>query len=408
MSQPSAPQHQQPSLPQYTFTLDGNTLKSGQIQYKIENAGSILKQTPIITAKNLQDLQNQQITLNQVDEFLKLKQKPSLIVKKDTINASPSLKLQQIEEPKDKKPKFNLILQTSSQKQPVKNQQPQILSPVSKGFTSPNKPQILNIEKILPVSNQTSPKQVVVPIMVRNDGNRNTLSRAAGDAAQLITQALAMSANQTENKPSSGNQQHVAYVQVKLQPNASQQLQLSLSPQQLQQLSFQATNSHQLQQPSITAHQSSQISVPVAQQDIQTQTPSNVQASEKMHESNQDDDDDDVFNDSFDNDFYTADDSESLLNESQEKSTVANTKKQINPTKKITKSFKTTKTKVKNESLLTDIQAVNEEHSDMAKKQLTQLTNFNNKKSESENVEKANGINLTICEVSDFFYNYNN
>lgn len=355
----------------------------------------MLGQSPIITAKNLQDIQGQQMTLNQVDEFLKLKQKPSIIVKKDSVNPTLTLSTNTVEEPRDKKPKFNLILQASPQKSAPKGQQPQILSatPSKASFTSPNKPQILNIEKILPVMNQSSPtKQVVVPIMVRNDGSRNTI--ASGDAAaQIISQAFSLSSNQTENNAKI-QQKPIAYMQMKLQSNADgqltftpattnpQPLQLSLSPQQLQQLSFQATQNLTVPQISIpTATQ--QVS-----QDIQTQT----QETSDKHDSA----DDEMYNESFDNDYYPVDENESHLSNSQEKASSQVVKKTI---KKSVKTLKPVKSKNKTDTSTNSEPPINPEHSEMAKKQLNQLTSFNSKRTEGENSDKNSEINLTVCNV---------
>lgn len=428
------PSNSIPMLPQYTLTLDGNTLKSGQIQYKIENAGNMLSQFHATTgSKNFQDIQNQQVTLNQVDEFLKLKQKPSLIVKNDS---NPSLTLAAAannnagDEPKDKKPKFNLILQTTPQKQP--KQQPQIVnSPQAKAFTSPNKAQILNFEKIMPGTNQQK-SQMVVPIMVRttNDGGRNTISTGSDAASQLFSQALSMSALANQSVDNKGQQQPI-FVQMKIQPNAdgqltltpatnttaTQQIQLALSPQQLQQLNFLPQLHHQQQQ-QITVQQppQTQLSIPMQPQvhvqpavttTVQeTQTQTNMESNEKADEVVMADED---FNDTYDDDFYPVEEgeeeeeqNESLLNNSQEKTqrtSSASGKKSNGGNKKNAKNLKQSKLKSKVDNSLTELQSVNIEHSEMATKQLNQLTNFNNKKTETESAVKCNDINLTVCEV---------
>lgn len=401
-------------MPQYTLTLDGNTLKTGQIQYKIENAGNILAHSPIITAKNLQDIQNQQMTLNQVDEFLKLKQKPSLIVKKDTgVNQTNSS-----DEPKDKKPKFNLILQTTPQKQqPQKVQQSQILTtnPTKTTFSTPNKAQILNIEKILPVVNQTTPKQVVVPIIVRSDGTR----LSADAATELSIQALNLTAAKqaVENK-TPVQQKPFAYMQMKVQSNADgqltftpaattapQQIQLSLSPQQLQQLSFQASQQQQhaitLQTPQLTipTQQSSQQSQQIVQ-DTQTQT------TQQMSESSEraDNQEDEIY-DTFDNDYYPSEENEANLDDSEEKLSNDIEKKPSTSTKKTVKTLKSVKVKTKVEASSAAEPPINPEHSEMAKKQLNQLTNYSNKRMENEASSKSSDINLTVCDVSITFEN---
>lgn len=324
-----------------------------------------------------------------VDEFLKLSTK-----KKAT---------GQTEEPKNKKPKFNLILQASPQKPKIGSQV--TVSSASKTFGSPStlntpgKPQIQihNIEKILPSVTQSQAKQLVVPIMMRNDGTRNV------DAAQLISQALTMSTGQTaiENKP----QQNHPFMFMKIQPNADgqltltsassvqspQQLQLSLSPQQLQQLSFQAPLQHQQTplavQPQITVTQvSSQ-----EQTDSQTQTTAISATKSEVN----DDDDDDSYENLYEEDFAAGD---SNGEESQEK-TVTQTpapknyliKKAIKPLFKPIRKNK--------EENLTELQSVHQDYSDQAKKQLNYLISLNTKKAESEYAEKIGEINLTVCEI---------
>lgn len=340
------------SVPQYTLTLDGGTLKSGQIQYKIEN--TVPTQAQIIS-KAVQDSQNQQMT---VDEFLKLNSKP--IIRKNP--AQP-------DEPKNKKPKFNLILQ-SPQKQKIGSQV--TVSPAPKSFvspsnlTSPNKSQIQihNIEKIMPMQSQpSSTKQLVMPIMVRNDGSRNN------DAAQIISQALSMSNNQGDNKNQAA--QPFAYVQ------------LSLSPQQLQQLSFQTPT--QQPAPALTMQQPQ---ITVTQVATQEQTDSQTQTSAQPILKQESPDDDDAFEDTYEDEFFMNEDDDSELEEKEAKPYII---------KKAPKTIKPAK-KIKSENL-TELQAVQQGNSDLAKKQLNQLTSFNNKRSDSEAAEKASELNFTVCNV---------
>lgn len=369
--------------PQYTFTLDGNTLKSGQIHYKIENTGSMSQQQ--LVTKNVQDTQTQQL-----DEFLKLSKKP-LVLKKSPVA--------QAEEPKNKKPKFNLIL-TSPQKQKTAQM---TVAPAQKSFaatsslSTPQKQQIQihNIEKIMPAANQTSPtKQLVLPIMVRNDANRNA------DAAQIISQALAMSSNQQSVESKNQTNQPFAYVQMKIQPNADgqltltpasavpaqQQIQLAISPQQFQQLSFQQP----AQQPPALSMQQPQITVtqlPAQEQtDSHTQTPSQPAIKSDLL-------DDDSFGNQNDDFFYLDNDNESNHEESQEK--VAEPQFSI-VKKKPSKSDKKPK-----EEDLTELQSVQAENSVLAKKQLNQLTSYNIKREQKpeSDTEKLPDLNLTKCDV---------
>lgn len=301
-----------------------------------------------------------------------------------------------VEEPKNKKPKFNLILQASPQKQKIGSQV--TMSQANKSFGSPstlNTPtksqiQIHNIEKIMPTASQTSPtKQLVVPIMVRND-SRNV------EAAQLLSQALSMSSNQSA--VDSKGQQPFAYVQMKIQPNADgqltltpatpvqaqQHLQLSLSPQQFQQLSFQAPVQQQAiaMQPQITVTQ-----VPAQEQaDCQTQTP--AMKSECVEEVEE-------FASHEEDFFYMGNDDDDSNGEENREKTENNSKPAITIIKK--KTLKPSK-KTKSENL-TELQSAQQEHSDTAKKQLNQLTNFNTKRAESETAEKPSELNVTVCDV---------
>lgn len=345
-----------------------------------------MSQQQIVT-KNVQDTQSQQL-----DEFLKLSKKPVVLKKSPVVQA---------EEPKNKKPKFNLIL-TSPQKQKTAQM---TVAQAQKGFTAsssltnPQKQQIQihNIEKIMPAANQTSPtKQLVLPIMLRNDGNRNA------DAAQIISQALAMSSNQQNADNKNQTNQPFAYVQMKIQPNADgqltltpasavpaqQQIQLALSPQQFQQLSFQQPAQQApaltMQQPQITVTQHSA----QEQTDSHTQTPSQPALKSDLL-------DDDSFGNQDDDFFYMDNDNESNQDESHEK--VEEKQSQFTIIKK--KSSKLDK-KAKEEDL-TELQSAQAENSVMAKKQLNQLTSFNIKREQKpdSDTEKLSDLNLTTCEV---------
>lgn len=383
------------SVPQYTLTLDGGTLKSGQIQYKIENTANLNVQSQTqIVAKNVQE--TQQTGAISMDEFLKMKKNP-VVLKKNPVTT---------EEPKTKKPKFNLILQASPQKQKIGSQVS--VAQASKSFTAssrntPSKSQIQihNIEKIMPVANQTSPnkQQLVLPIMMRSDGTRNA------DTAQLLSQALTMSNNQSNIDKVQANPPF-AYVQMKIQPNADGQLtltpassvpaqqnfQLSLSPQQLQQLSFQAPTQLQPQQTSVMQQQ-----ITVTQHSAQEQADSQTQTSAQPALKNEISENDDSFENN-DGDFFymdNDDDNDESANESQERIVTLPAKPELTIIRK--KQIKPSK-KIKTENL-TDLQSIQEEHSDIARKQLNQLTSYNTKRAESDTAEKPAGLNLTICDV---------
>lgn len=372
--------------PQYTFTLDGGTLKAGQIHYKIENSGNLNVASPqqVIT-KNIQDVQSQQL-----DSFLKLNKKSveKILMKKNPVTVT------QVDDPKNKKPKFNLILASPS-KPKVGAQIPQKSFGAPTALTSPVKSQIQihNIEKIMPPTNQPSPtKQLVLPIMVRNDGSRNN------ETAQLISQAIAMSNNQTNMENKNQANQPFAYVQMKIQPDgqfsltpapnvsAPQHLQLALSPQQFTNLSFQTPQQQQTQtltmQPQITVTQ-----LPAQEQaDRHTQTPTQAPKAESH-------DDENSFQNNEEDFFYTDEHDDSNGEETEEK-----------PTKSAVTIIKKKQTKsekrAKSEDL-TELQSVHQEHSDVAKKQLNQLTSYNIKKEQKpeSDTEKPSDLNLTVCDV---------
>lgn len=390
-------------IPQYTFTLDGKTIKAGTIQYKIENSNNLIGS----------------------EELLKLKQKPGLIVRKENpgqIRLSNTAAATPVEEPKNKKPKFNFIIQTppSSQKQQQpKVQTKQILasSTPKATFTSPSKAQILNIEKIPPLTSQPSPtkqqQQLLVPIMVRSDGTRNTITAGSDQTAQIIQQAL-LSANQvsSEVKQQTNNQpfmlmkiQSTADGQFTLMPATQlapppppqqpQQLQFSLSPQQLQQLGIQ-TISNQQQSISMQPTQIAQTTVaPAAKLETQTQTIKETIVENVIEE-------DEIYDESYDENYYGADDNESLLEETiQEEERTLDDKKLSTPKKKSMKCSKKLKQVDSYEE-----PPINPEHSEIAKKQMTQITNYNAKRNPDE-VDSKTDTNLTVCDVSKKLIKYN-
>ena len=191
---------QSTSIPQYTLTLDSNTLKSGLLQYKIENSGGLA---------------------NVNEELLKLKQKPGLTVKR---TISPQPRLSAPEEPKNKKPKINFIIQSpplANQKQPSKVQAPQILTASTP--KTPPKAQILNVEKIPAMTTPT--KQLLVPIMVRSDAPRTPIAPVADASSQIIQQALQMPSNQLPIEPKSAPNSP-PFMMMKIQQNPDGQLTL--------------------------------------------------------------------------------------------------------------------------------------------------------------------------------------
>jgi hypothetical protein len=118
------------------------------------------------------------------------------------------------------------------------------------------------------------------------------------------------------------------------------------------------------------------------QREIQTQTKDLI---EDIKE-------EDNFNDSFDDDCDDVDNES--FNESNENVDIE--VKTTSIKKKPTKSSKNS-SKVKSSDLYEE-PVINPVHSEEAKKQLTQLTSFNTKKSGEDNDDKSD-INLTVCEV---------
>ena len=389
------------SIPQYTLTLDGQTLKSGQIQYKIENSANLVSTPPQSVHKTL--IQEQQA----VDEFLKLKQKPVNIRKA----ISPT------DGQKSKKPKINLIVQTTPQKP---KQVKTVISPPPRQFgtqsmlNTPNKSQIQiqSVDKILGANQTTPTKQFLLPIMVRNDGQRNAITSAANtttDASQLFTQAFTMSNNNQNliigdakaNSP-------ITYFQMKIQPiadgqltltpapvqQATQQLQLSLSPQQLQQLSFQSSAQNHQQQMQVQTQQVHQSQLPTPniqeQTDSQTQTTLQEQKEEEPEES---------FDDEYEDEYFEIveqgeeDEFPSLLVEPPtpplNKTTV---KSKINQLK----ATKTANISKSRDDSLTMLQTVQQQHSQMGQKQLESLVTHSNKR---ELADADKNLNLTVCDV---------
>ncbi|CAO1410253.1 unnamed protein product [Diamesa serratosioi] len=401
-----APQQVQ-SMPQYTLTLDGQTLKSGQIQYKIENSANLMTSPPQSVHKTL--IQEQQA----VDEFLKLKQKPV-----NTRKMTSPLAGQ-----KSKKPKINLIVQTTPQKP---KQMKTVISPPPKQFgtqsmlNTPNKSQIQiqNVDKIMG-PNQTSPtKQFILPIMVRNDGQRNAITNATStttDASQLFTQAFTMSNNNQNLTIGDGKANSpFTYFQMKIQPNAdgqltltpapvqqaTQQLQLSLSPQQLQQLSFQASAQNHQQQIQVQTQQvqqvqqvqQSQIPTPNIQEQIDSQTQTNLQEQK-------DEEPEESYDDEYEDEYFEIVEQEDEYPSLIVEPSTPPLNKLTTPVKtKITqlKGTKTVKISKSRDDSLTMLQTVQQQHSEMGQKQLESLVTHSNKR---ELADADKNLNLTVCNV---------
>lgn len=386
-------------MPQYTFTLDGQTLK-GPVQYKLDNT-----QSP---NKIVQVESPQQQSLNQMEEFIKMKP-----VQQKTMS-TPSC-------PKNKKPKINLIVTTpTKQSATLHTPQPKAFGAGASNLNTPNKSgiQIQDI-KILPSSNmmttptQTPSKQFVVPIVLKNDGS------AATDTNQLISQALA-GANNNNCMSSAGP---IHYVQMKIQPNVDgpgfhlapasipPTASISLSPQQLQSLSF---------SPQTPTHQTHlQALLPPPQQQSQgNQT--EIKTSDLMDEMQMDhDDNDNSWLHIEDNTEYQSDQKQEppenpiVITVSQEAqtSTPQNT---ITFTGSPNKSLRTIQQTVKTspstttpiitsqqspESSPNKSQLSQQDQSEMATLQLHQLSSHSIKNTAGGSPSKSQEVNLTVCDV---------
>ncbi|XP_059620480.1 transcription factor Sp2 isoform X2 [Phlebotomus argentipes] len=136
--------------PQYTLTLDGQTLKANPIQYKIKEEPS----GPTLVATTTEQQQQQQSAYAQVDEFLKLKtttQIGSTQITRRTVKA-----VKAPEPPKNKKPKINLVLATptASQQQTKVVTTPSITTTPVAMSTSPTKTVALQDLKIFSPTNK--------------------------------------------------------------------------------------------------------------------------------------------------------------------------------------------------------------------------------------------------------------
>ncbi|XP_055701368.1 early growth response protein 1-like isoform X3 [Phlebotomus papatasi] len=135
--------------PQYTLTLDGQTLKANPIQYKIK------EDPPTATLVTTEQQQQQQSAFAQVDEFLKLKtttQIGSTQITRRTVKAA----VKPPEPPKAKKPKINLVLATptASQQQAKVVTTPSITTTPMAVSTSPTKTVQLQDLKIFSPTNK--------------------------------------------------------------------------------------------------------------------------------------------------------------------------------------------------------------------------------------------------------------
>lgn len=205
--------HQQQSvMPQYTLTIDGQTLKASPVQYKLTET------TPTFNFQqtNMEDNFSGNIS---VDEFLKLKTTPKTTQRKqqtlqpmtiEFAGSSSDKKQPKIELIKQQnamqKPKINFVLST-----PTKQQQQQQKQTVQ---NTPNK--TVSLQQLFQQAT-TSNKggQTMVPLVVKSDGSIEASN-------QLLSQIVAAN----EVTPTKQQQQYttppVAYVQLKVSFGSSE------------------------------------------------------------------------------------------------------------------------------------------------------------------------------------------
>lgn len=198
--------HQQQSvMPQYTLTIDGQTLKASPVQYKLTET------TPTFNFQqtNMEDNFSGNIS---VDEFLKLKTTPKTTQRKqqtlqpmtiEIAGSSSDKKQPKIELIKQQnamqKPKINFVLSTPTKQQQQQKQTVQ---------NTPNK--TVSLQQLFQQAT-TSNKggQTMVPLVVKSDGSIEASN-------QLLSQIVAAN----EVTPTKQQQQYttppVAYVQLKV------------------------------------------------------------------------------------------------------------------------------------------------------------------------------------------------
>lgn len=111
------PVQQQASMPQYTLTIDGQTLKASPIQYKLTETTPTFNLQPSASTSNETNDVSASIS---VDEFLKLKSTPKSSRKMQPVNIDLSGMTNVTKKTKielDKKPKINFVLSTPTKQQ---------------------------------------------------------------------------------------------------------------------------------------------------------------------------------------------------------------------------------------------------------------------------------------------------
>lgn len=253
---------QQTSMPQYTLTIDGQTLKASPIQYKLTETtptASFNIQPSASTSTEISDLSGS----ISVDEFLKLKSTPKTTRKMQPLNIDLSGMTNVAKKAKielDKKPKINFVLST-----PTKQQQ---TIPMTIPMAS-NQPKTISLQQLL--QGNVNKNQTVVPLMIKSDGTIEASN-------QILSQLIANNEmTPPKQQPQYNPQPPVAYVQLKIQQSPDGQPTVQLMPQQMPQtvqLSTQAFQNLNIQQ---QIQQQIQAQLAAQAQQMQAQVPNQVQ-----------------------------------------------------------------------------------------------------------------------------------
>lgn len=253
---------QQTSMPQYTLTIDGQTLKASPIQYKLTEttpSATFNIQPSTSTSSETGDLSGS----ISVDEFLKLKSTPKTTRKMQPLNIDLSGMTNVTKKAKielDKKPKINFVLST-----PTKQQQTIPMTVTS------NQPKTISLQQLLQGS--ANKNQNMVPLIIKSDGTIEANN-------QILSQLIAnneMTPPKQLPQPQYTPPQPTTYVQLKIQQNPDGQPTVQLMPQQMPQtvqLSTQAFQNLNIQQ---QIQQQIQAQLAAQAQQMQNQVPNQVQ-----------------------------------------------------------------------------------------------------------------------------------
>ncbi|KAJ6643941.1 Specificity protein transcription factor 3 [Pseudolycoriella hygida] len=215
------------STPQYTITLDGPTIKTNQIHYKIEQAKPVTQDQQQQTSQSFAQTFNS----SSVDEFLKLKTNPNIstTIKKKEVAAG-------------QKKNFDLILSQPQQQQKTPTK---IIQTNSALATTPKTVSLQDLKFI-------SPNKCYVPITIKDAGNDQRQIVAQFDTKNLVlpTAYLQMKI-QPQQQIATIDGQHIVQLTAANLPNT-----ISISPQQNQtiqaQIRQQTSNAQLISSPSST------------------------------------------------------------------------------------------------------------------------------------------------------------